>query len=219
VYDGKNPSSTSRSGEVPLIYSSANMSFERRYEMKKRAFVWVSLLMGWVVFGCSHGKTATQPGMQAETKGGKPPVITSHFSPTQQGMVGDVIKVYIAAEDPDGDMEKIAVEVNQFDYGIYPTSWTHLKPKYYKKFVGYLQWDTFSPDASRMPDQTRMTISIIIFDKAGNQSKTVVVPYRFITGGSAGLPLPDPFNQGKMSRIGWIDVDLVNPEEGVLSPR
>jgi hypothetical protein len=134
-------------------------------------------------------------------------------------MNGDPIKIYLAAEDPEGDMEKIAVQVTQVGYGFYPTSWSYLKPKYNKQFVGYLQWDTFSPGTDRMPEWTKIKINVTIYDKAGNRSKEVDFPYEFLTGTFPSPPLPLPFSQGKMYRIGWIDVDLINPLETPTGPR
>jgi len=41
------------------------------------------------------------------------------------------------AEDPQGEMFKIATVVDQANYGRYPTSWTYLKPTDRKHVKGY----------------------------------------------------------------------------------
>ena len=169
-----------------------------------RKLVWVLLLTGLIVSGCSQGMMATQPV-------GPPPVITAHFVPVDNGRYLDPINVYLAAESPGGSMQRIGVQVSQVGYGSYPTSWIYLKPEYQKKFVGYLQWNTGSSDARSMPEWTNITINITVFDRAGNQSNSVNIPYQFVSQNFPKAPLPPPFNQGEIPRIGWIDVELVNP--------
>jgi hypothetical protein len=168
--------------------------------------VWVLLFTGLIVSGCSQGMVATDPG-------GPPPVITAHFAPVEKGRYLDPIYVYLAAEDPAGNMDRIGVQVSQVGFGVYPTSWTRLKPEYQKKFVGYLQWNTGSSDAKSMPEWTDVTINITVFDKAGSQSNAVNIPYQFVLQNFPKAPLPPPFDRGVMPRIGWINVNLVNPQQ------
>jgi hypothetical protein len=188
--------------------------------MLRRFFVVAIVVIPLIPAGCASnsdtfvGAIEQSVGKKSGKQEGKPPVITASFA-ADKGMYGDSIKVYLAAEDPDGDMEKIAVQVTQVGYESYPTSWTYLKPKYHKEFLGYLQWNTFSPDANSMPEWTRISMDITLFDREGNQSKAVVFPYEFLTGTFSSSP-PPPFDKGNMPRIGWIDIDLVNPNEGAL---
>ena len=173
--------------------------------MKTKIMVSVFLLVGMVLSGCSSLPQPKPPGV------GNPPVITASFA-ADKGMYGDIIKIYLAAEDPHGDMDRIAVQVSQVGYGVYPTSWTVVKPKYAKKFVGYLQWDTFSNDTPNLPEWTQISMNITVIDKGGFQSVPVILPYQFVTGAFSSPPLPAPFNQRVMPRIGYIDVDLINPQ-------
>jgi hypothetical protein len=142
---------------------------------------------------------------------GNPPVITASFA-VDKGMYGDPIKVYLAAEHSSGVMEMVAVQVTQVGYGTYPTSWSTLKPQYGKKFVGYFQWNTFSSTAQSMPEWTNIIMDITVIDTPGNQSKAVVLPYQFVTGVFPNPVLPAPFNQAEMERLGWIHIELVNPQ-------
>jgi hypothetical protein len=176
--------------------------------MNRRRMILVLFVAGMVLTGCSGLQQTKAPGY------GDPPVITAFFC-VDKGMYGDPIKIYLAAEDPHGDMDRIAVQITQTGYGFYPTSWTVVKPKYEQKFVGYVQWDTFSPGVQRMPEWTRITMNVTIIDKQGFQSKAVAIPYTFVTGAFPSPPLPPPFNQGQMHRMGWIDIDLVNPQGGL----
>ncbi len=135
------------------------------------------------------------------------PIITHTFA-EEKGPYGCIWKIYIQAEDPDGDMEKIAVIVNQVGYGQYPTDWIILKPQYRKHILGYLQWNTFSPKSVSLPEWTKITLRLSILDKAGNESKEVAFPFTFESGMKIEVPLPPPFDQGNISRIGNISVDL-----------
>ncbi len=77
----------------------------------------------------------------AETKA---PIITHAFA-VDRGYYGYIWEMYIEAEDPDADIEKIAVAVNQVGYGQYPTDWIILKPQYRGHPIGYFQWNTLVP--------------------------------------------------------------------------
>lgn len=139
----------------------------------------------------------------------KAPVITHAFA-VDKGHYGSIWKIYIEAEDPDGDMDKIAVVVNQLGYGSYPTDWITLKPQYREHFIGYLQWNTFSSKASQLPEWTRITVRVSVFDKAGNESNEAVFPFTFESGvkNRAEDQLPAPFDWGNLPRLGHIMVDL-----------
>jgi hypothetical protein len=137
------------------------------------------------------------------------PHITHAFA-TDRGYYGCIWKIYIEADAPNGDMDKIAVVVEQTGYGNYPTDWIILKPRYRKHFIGYLQWNTFSSKASSLPEWTQMTMKVSIFDKAGNESKEVVFPFTFESGvkNQSEYQLPPPFDKANLPRIGHIMIDL-----------
>jgi hypothetical protein len=175
----------------------------------KKAVVNAFLVLGLavVILGCAAANRETL-GSGSHT--GKPPVITNYFAPVQ-GMYGDALKIYLAAEDPDADMLRIAVQVIQTGYGVYPTSWIFLEPENTGRFVGYLQWNTFSSHTQWMPEWTQLTIKVSVFDKAGNESNEVVLPYEFATGRFAPPDLPAPFNQAAVPKLGYINVNLYDP--------
>jgi hypothetical protein len=171
--------------------------------MKKKSMVLALLLMGLVVSGCSQGTMATRPS-------GPPPMITNFYC-ADQGPYGDTLKIYVAADDPAGDMERIAVVINQVGYGPYFTDWIYLKPQFQKKFVGYLMWDT-GTGARVLPPWTKITINVTVYDRAGNQSNAVILPHTFTIGGPTNLPMPSIFSHGNVPRLGYVDVNLVNPQ-------
>ncbi len=139
----------------------------------------------------------------------KAPIITHAFA-IDKGPYGYIWKIYIEAEDTDGDMDKVAVVVDQVGYGYYPTDWIILRPQYQEHFIGYLQWNTFSSKASYLPEWTRITMRVSIFDKAGNVSNEVIFPFTFESGvkNQYEYELPAPFDKGPISRLGHIMVDL-----------
>jgi hypothetical protein len=141
--------------------------------------------------------------------GMKAPIITHAFA-VDKGHYGDIWKIYIEAGDPDGDMDKIAVVVDQTGYGHYPTDWIFLRPQYREHLLGFLQWNTFSSKASYLPDWTQMTAKVSIFDRAGNESNQVVFPFTFESGvkNRYEVQLPAPFDKRNISRLGHIMIDL-----------
>jgi len=85
----------------------------------KRVLCLISLLLALTFFAPCNGWTQVKPGTHA-------PIITNAFA-VEKGYYGYVWKIYIEAEDPDGDMLRIASVVDQVGYGHYPTDWTYLK--------------------------------------------------------------------------------------------
>lgn len=142
----------------------------------------------------------------------KVPMITHAFA-VEKGNYGYIWKIYLEAEDPDGEMLRIASVVDQTGYGHYSTDWTYLKPEYQKHFRGYIQWNTFSSKAPYLEEWTQITLKVSIFDKAGNESNEVVFPFTFESGvkDQYQYKLPAPFNEGDIAKLGNIFIDLYEP--------
>jgi hypothetical protein len=168
----------------------------------------IGLLGLMALYGCAENRQAL--GVPVVPAGTRPPVITAYFAPTE-GLYGYPLRVYLAAEDPEGDMLRIAVQVDQVGYGYYPTDWIYLKSGYQKSFVGYLQWNTQSVHSPYMPEWTRITMKVTVLDKHGVQSNEVILPYEFALVARPSLPPPVPFNSGNLPRLGYIDVNLWDP--------
>jgi hypothetical protein len=162
---------------------------------------------GWAQLSPYAGGGQPKPGTHA-------PIITHTFA-VEKGYYGYIWKIYIEAEDPDGDMLRIAAVVDQPGYGHYPTDWIYLKPQYQKHFKGYVQWNTFSSKASFLREWTEITLKVSIIDKAGNESNEVVFPFMFEYGIKSPYQykLPDPFDQGNMPMLGHIFIDLIEPTQ------
>ena len=176
----------------------------------KKAFCYISLLLALTFFLPCKGWTQLFP----YTGGGQPkagthaPIITHAFA-VDKGGYGYIWRIYVEAEDPNGEMLRIASGVDQVGYGHYPTDWIYLKPQYQKHFRGYIQWNTFSSKASYLPEWTQVTLKLSVIDKAGNESNEVVFPFTFeITPGQYAYKPPAPFDQGNLLKLGNIMVDL-----------
>jgi hypothetical protein len=174
--------------------------------MKK--FVWLTgLVFVIVALVFSQGWAQTQP-----KPGTKAPVITHSYA-IEKGRYGDVLKVYVEANDPDSGMFRIAVVVDQAGYGRYPTDWIYLKSQDKGHFAGYLQWNTYSSNTGALSEWTYISIKVSVFNKAGNESNVVVFPFEFVSGVISNPPPPAPFNVANLPRLGHIDINLFDPLE------
>jgi len=141
------------------------------------------------------------------------PVITRAFGP-EVAKYGDPIKFFIEADDPAGDIQRIAIVVDQSGYGHYPTDWVYVSKRDNQHLMGYLQWNTFSSNASSMPEWTDLTVKISVFDKRGQESNSIVFPLQFVSNRPAEISTPPaPFDSPNVQRLGHIDINLFNPNE------
>jgi len=138
------------------------------------------------------------------------PVIKAAYA-IDQGIYGAILKIYLEAEDPNGDMARIATMVDQVAYGHYPTDFIMLKPEYGKYFKGYIQWNTWSSHASSMPDGNYVTARVSVVDKAGNSSNEFVFRFTLQTGVLPAPKPPEPFDQEGLPKFGNVFIDLYNP--------
>ena len=159
---------------------------------------------GWAQLFPYLGGTRPKPGTHG-------PIITHTFA-VEKGYYGYIWKIYIEADDPDGDMLRIASVVDEVGYGHYPTDWIYLKKGYGKHFKGYIQWNTFSSKTGYITEWTQITLKGSVFDRNGNESNEVVFPFTFqVTPEQYAYRLPAPFDQGDLPRLGYISIDLFDP--------
>jgi hypothetical protein len=138
------------------------------------------------------------------------PVITKAYV-ADQARFGDVLKIYIEAEDPQGDMMRIATQASQNGFGGYATDFIFLKSQYRKQFKGYLTFNTHSVRASFLPEWTQLKLTLSVIDRAGNESREVVLPVELISSRAPVGSLPEAFADKELPKIGTITVDLMNP--------
>ena len=183
----------------------------------KKVLCFISLLLALTFFiPCQGWTQALFPyeGGREIKPGTHAPIITHSFA-VERGYYGYIWKIYIEAEDPDGDMLRIASVVDQVGYGHYPTDWIYLRKEYGRHLKGYIQWNTFSSRASYLGEWTQIALKVSVFDKAGNESNVIVFPFTFeLVKGQYEYKPPSPFDQGDLLRLGYIHIDLLDPHEG-----
>ncbi len=174
--------------------------------MKTRKPLYLLMILPLVVL------VAACAGVPPSKVGTHPPVITHTFA-VERGYYGSVWKIYIEAEDPDGDMYRIASTADQVGKGFYPPDWINIKPEYQKKFKGYVQWNTFSPTGGYLREWTNIVLKVAIVDKAGNWSNEVIFPFTFESGvpDPYAYKPPAPFDQGEVAKLGNVFIDLIDP--------
>ena len=168
----------------------------------RRMFYIITFLLMTMIFVPVKGWSQPKPGTHG-------PIITHTFA-VDKGYFGYIWKIYIEAEDPDGDMLRIASVAVKPGHGSFPVDWIFLKPQYQKHFKGYIQWNTFGAYDGYLNEWTNITLKVSVFDKAGNESNEVVFPFTFETGvkNAYNYQLPAPFDQGNLPRLGYIDINL-----------
>jgi hypothetical protein len=173
--------------------------------MNKKSIYWVSgVIVALVLFSDLQGWAQSRSGSNA-------PVITRAFT-VEKIMYGDILKVYIEAEDTQGEMLRIATVVDQAGYGRYPTSWVYLKSTDRKHFKGYLQWNTFSSKTPFVSEWTPITLTVSVSDKFGNESNAFAFPIMLESGvkRASSYQVPSPFDQSDVKKLGSIDIDLMD---------
>ena len=156
----------------------------------------------------SQGFITAMP--QKKTSNLNVPVMKNAYA-VDRGIYGTILKIYVEAEDPKGEMTKIATTVDQVGYGHYPTDFIFLKPEYRRYFKGYIQWNTFSSRAPYMHEWVKNYVTVAVIDKAGNVSNEFMFPFTFETGVEPAPKPPAPFDQGSLPQLGSISIDLFDP--------
>jgi hypothetical protein len=183
---------------------NAYLSFVRRWlimEMKMKTLIKI-FVMVFALAAFTFSQGLAQP--KSTTNG---PVIKNAYA-IQTGRFGDAIKLYLDVEDPNGDMLRIATVPYETGYGRYTPDWVYLKPQYGHRFVGYLQWNTYSGHHQWVGEWAQFYLEVSVFDKAGNESKSVVFPVQFVSEVTHNPAPPAPFDQGDIPRLGYIYVNI-----------
>jgi hypothetical protein len=156
----------------------------------------------------------------APDKGEKSVPLIVHAYAVDQLRFGDVLKIYLEAEDPGDDMMRIATQIDQDGFTGYPTDFIFLKPQYRGHFKGYLTFPTYSASASFLPEWTNIRVRVSVIDKAGNESKEAIFPVVLVSNRMGAPPAPPPFDGTDLPKIGTVMINLINPvnQSGVGSP-
>jgi hypothetical protein len=174
--------------------------------VKTRQILVTAGMMGFMLLFWVHGGGAQNPPRGSE--GG--PVITHSFA-VERGRAGFQWKIYLEAEDPAGEMDRIAAVVDQQGSGRPPADFVILRGPDRRHFKGYLTWNTVSSKAATMREWTSLVLRVSVMDKAGRESNEVAFPFTFESGvADPGTP-PAPFDGAGLPKLGNLHFDLGDP--------
>ncbi len=138
------------------------------------------------------------------------PVITHAYAIDRVPYGTTELKIYIEAEDADGDMNYVFVVVDEPGHASYPPDRVLLGPQYRSHLKGFLQWNRVRPGAP-LAEGTQIRVRVSIADKARNVSNEVVFPITFVSGISAQQDIPAPFDEDDIPMIGYVAVREYEP--------
>ena len=131
------------------------------------------LFAGFVSFFFLAGCAAMEPiEVREKTYGTAPPVISQSFA-SKEARPGDTWKVYLKAEDPNGDMRRIFFTVDQPGMGTYPAAYIRIKEAERKELAGYIYLNI---PARGDLDFVTLTLTVQVQDMAGHLSLPAVFP-------------------------------------------
>jgi len=152
--------------------------------------------------GCRH----------VESTPGSPPVIT-HWFASERINRGDIWKIYLEANDPDGDMRHFVCVLDQMGYGSYSSEYVQIRKEHREKLKGHLRFFTSAGMGLQMSEWTRFSLTVYIRDRGRLISNKLVFPLILSQGAKQGPPSP-PFNSGPLDRLGAITIELIDPSAG-----
>jgi len=108
----------------------------------------------------------------AAQEGENAPVIITAFASTELRQ-GETWKVFLQAQDPDGDMNRIVCTLEQPGVGVQPASFIKIREDRRRNLSGYIFLNTGSVSGFQFAS-CRLTVQIQ--DKKGNPSNSVSFP-------------------------------------------
>jgi len=116
------------------------------------------LILPLVMACCTTSpERGTQPG-------GSPPVITDSFA-SKEISHGDTWKIYVEANDPDGDMRQFVCVFKQVGYGSYSPDYVVIKKRHREKMKGYLRFFSGAGGGLRVSEWTQLSLTVYIRDR------------------------------------------------------
>ncbi len=142
--------------------------------------------------------------------GGSPPVITYSFA-SKEVSHGDNWRIYVEANDPDGDMRYFAYTIGTSGRGR-RVDYVHIKKGDRAEMLGYLRVFTSSP-GDPQAEWAHLTLTLYIQDRGGKVSNTLTFPVALSRGVKQSSP-PPPFDIEGLKRLGQIWVELPRTPTG-----
>ncbi|MBP1723562.1 MAG: hypothetical protein H6Q44_1267, partial [Deltaproteobacteria bacterium] len=165
------------------------------------------LFAGFVSFFFLAGCAAMEPiEVREKTYGTAPPVISQSFA-SKEARPGDTWKVYLKAEDPNGDMKRIFCTIDQPGMGTYPVSDMRIKEADRKELSGFIYLNI---PGRRDLDFVSLTLTLQIQDMAGHLSQPAVFPLALNPRATRESPPPGTFPE---KELGPVMIQLRTPFE------
>jgi len=171
----------------------------------------ITLFLAIMAIPLIVGSCATVAERETEPAG-SPPVITHSFA-SEKLSHGDTWRIYVEANDPDGDMRHFVCVFKQVGYGYYSSEYVRIKKHHREKMKGYLTFYSGAGDGLLLPEWTQLSLKVYIQDRGRNTTNKVVFPLVLSRGSKQGAP-PPPFDVNGLERLGVISVELVGRRRG-----
>ena len=165
----------------------------------------ILVLAGLLVWSCS---TAMTPEQLKEKYGTNPPKIVK-YGAAEKVYAGKPWRVYVSAEDLDGDMDTIRFEIKQSGLGIKNRFFKISDPAMTHSFSGYfyLHTPTLSPRLDQSFLFNPLQFKMKIFDKANHKSDEITIPFHIVSE-SVDQPIPSNFSADENRALGPITIRL-----------
>ena len=135
---------------------------------------------------------------------GSNPVISDYFAP-QNAKPGMVWKIFLKAEDRDGDMKDIVATIAPASRSLVTYSFAPIREEEGRSLAGYLFIKT--PSSPTLLNEM-FHLSIVIRDKTERKSKSVGFLLNFTSEGD--VELPEKWLEASDNRLGIIFPDYFN---------
>ena len=162
--------------------------------MKPFCRVFFILILSVVITSCA---TVAERGMKPQ---GSPPVITHSFA-AREVSHGDKWKVYLEANDTDGDMRYFVYTISDDGAG-HGVHYIPIGKGNRERMLGYLDV-IIAPPRTAQAEWGNLTLTLYVRDRAGNRSEKVAFPVAMARGVKQASP-PSPFNTGELKGAGTI---------------
>ncbi|MFQ5895615.1 MAG: hypothetical protein ACE5JJ_07350 [Nitrospinota bacterium] len=131
---------------------------------------------------------------------------------TPQSTRGDPVRIYVKASDPDGDLDRFVVSLEQLA-DLYPQE-VILLPQGVKAISGYIDFLGTVPPPSQPIDELEVWVNVHAEDRAGNSSERRRL-YLIISDHQVEQ-IPPPDGRFDLTRrLGWLREWLQTPESQV----
>jgi hypothetical protein len=132
--------------------------------------------------------------------GNAPPVIKQSFAAKQMSTL-DTWKIYLNAEDPNGDMQYIRAMISHAGMKAYPVTYIPIAKKDAKELSGYIYWNSLGSGDSGWLNYLDLTAEVWIQDRAGHTSKPVTYTVSLLEQTKQEQPPAGMFKENELGSI------------------